>query len=173
MKNWLVTWAALAAFSVPFVVGGPAQAIVIAGAVIDITQVGANVMMTGSGVIDLDGLQLNSSGPFPANGVIWPDAAEILVGSSANDGVDIYTSASGPTTMGSGAESVGSSGLGGLFGVGTALLGTPVIYVPKGYMTDTPLSGTSMFDNTTLAALGLTPGTYVYTWAAPPLRMAA
>jgi hypothetical protein len=164
MKNWLVTWAALAAFSVPFVVGGPAQAIVIAGAVIDITQVGANVMMTGSGVIDLDGLSLLGSGPLPTNGIIWPDAAEIVTGAAGN--VDLYTGASGPTSMGSGDETLGDSASGDQFGVGDST-GTFIIFVPANY-DGTFLSGSATFNNTTLAGLGLSPGTYTYTWAPSP-----
>jgi hypothetical protein len=169
MRNWLRNSAALAAALGFAALGGQAQALTAeSAATITITQVGANVVITGSGDIDLTGLtNADESGPFPANGVIWPDEDEILVGSSDNAGVDVYSGASGPTTMGSGAESVGTSGTGGLFGVGSALFGTPVIYVPEGYVTDTPLSGTSTFANTTLAELGLSPGTYVYTWGDP------
>jgi hypothetical protein len=161
MKNWFVTCAAFAAFSVPFMAGGQAQALVIPAAIIDITQVGANVVMTGSGVIDLDGLTLLGSGPLPGFGIIWPDAAEILVGTGS---VDLYTGASGPTSMGSGAESQATTGSGGQFGVGDST-GTFIIFTPAGYVSDTPLLSTSTFDNTTLAKLGLTPGTYRYTWA--------
>lgn len=118
MKNWLVTCAALAAFSVPFVVGGQAQALVpIVPATIDITQVGPNVVMTGSGAIDLDGLTLSSSGPLGTNGIIWPDAAEVITGGTG--GVSLYTGASGPTSMGPGAESIANSGSGDQFGVET------------------------------------------------------
>jgi PEP-CTERM motif len=164
MKNWLVTCAALAAFSVPFVVGGQAQALVPAGATIDITQVGANVMMTGSGVIDLDGLTKIGSGPLPTNGIIWPDAAEIVTGAAGN--VDLYTGASGQTSMGSGAESLGDSASGDQFGVGHST-GTFVIFVPANYDGGF-LSGSATFDNTTLAGLGLSPGTYTYTWNPGP-----
>jgi PEP-CTERM motif len=170
MRNWLMTCAALAAFSAPFAAGGSAQALAPPAATIDITQVGANVVVTGSGVIDLSGLSLYTSGPFPTNGVIWPAVGEILVGVGiGGPGVDVYTGASGPATMGTGLESLGSSATGDQFGVGGSAYADvgqgPVIFVPEGYVTDTPLSGTATFDNTTLAALGLSPGTYTYTWA--------
>ena len=42
--------------------------------------------------------------------------------------------------------------------------GTFIIFVPEGYVTDTPLSSASTFKNTTLAELGLTPGTYTFSW---------
>src|SRR5579871_1311126 len=142
--------------------GGQALAAV-PGAVIDIKQVGANVVVTGSGVIDLSGLTFLGSGPLPGFGIIWPDAAEILVGTGA---VDLYTGASGPTSMGTGAESQADSGAGGQFGVGDST-GTTIIFVPAGY-DGTTLSSTSTFDNTTLAKLGLSAGTYTYTWAPSP-----
>jgi hypothetical protein len=164
-KNWFVTCAALAAFSVPFVAGGQAQALVIPGAIIDITQVGANVVMTGSGVIDLDGLTLLGSGPLGTNGIIWPDATEIITGGTGD--VDLYTGASGPTSMGPGNETLGDSASGDQFGVGDST-GTFIIFVPAGYDGSTSLSSTATFDNTTLAALGLSPGTYAFTWAPSP-----
>jgi PEP-CTERM motif len=169
MGNSLRNSAALAAAIGFAALGGQAQAASAgSSATIYITQVGSNVVITGSGEVDLTGLtNADESGPFPANGVIWPDEAEILVGSSDNVGVDVYSGASGPATMGSGAETVGTSGTGGLFGVGSGLLDIPVIYVPEGYVSNTPLSGTSVFDNTTLAELGLSTGTYVFTWGDP------
>ena len=133
------------------------------GAVIDITQVGANVVVTGSGVIDLSGLTFLGTGPLPGFGIIWPDAAEILVGTG---NVDLYTGATGPTSMGTGAETLADTGSGGQFGVGD-LTGTTIIFVPAGY-DGTTLSSSSTFDNTTLAKLGFSPGTYTYTWAPSP-----
>jgi hypothetical protein len=121
-------------------------------------------MMTGSGVIDLDGLTKIGSGPLPTNGIIWPDAAEIVTGAAGN--VDLYTGASGQTSMGSGAESLGDSASGDQFGVGHST-GTFVIFVPANYDGGF-LSGSATFDNTTLAGLGLSPGTYTYTWNPGP-----
>jgi hypothetical protein len=147
--------------------GGQAQAIT-AGAVIDITQVGANVVATGSGVIDLSGLTLFESGPLPANGIIWPAVGEVIVGAAAS--IDDYTGASGPASMGSGVETVGSTASGDQFGVGSPFGSPPgvLIFVPEGYVSGTSLLGSATFDGTTLAALGLTPGTYAYTWSPSP-----
>jgi hypothetical protein len=38
------------------------------------------------------------------------------------------------------------------------------IVVPNGYVSGAALSGSSTFTGKTIAGLGLTPGTYVYTW---------
>jgi hypothetical protein len=39
-----------------------------------------------------------------------------------------------------------------------------MIIVPFRYVSGSSLSGTSTFDGATIATLGLTPGSYVYTW---------
>jgi hypothetical protein len=39
-----------------------------------------------------------------------------------------------------------------------------VLFVPNGYVSDSPLSDTSTYDSQTFATLGATPGTYVWTW---------
>jgi hypothetical protein len=166
MKNWFVTCAALAAFSVPFVVGGQAQASV-PGAVIDITQVGANVVATGTGVIDLSGLTLTGSDElWPFAGELFPSLGVAVVGlGGTGHNIDTYGGASGPATLGPGLNSFpGSIAIGDVFGIDGNGLGSPTIFVPTGY-DGTLLWGSSTFDNTTLAMIGLTPGTYTYTWS--------
>ena len=39
-----------------------------------------------------------------------------------------------------------------------------ILSVPHDYVSRTPLSGAATWDDTTLAALGVTPGTYTWTW---------
>jgi hypothetical protein len=39
-----------------------------------------------------------------------------------------------------------------------------LLSVPAGYVSGTALSDTAIYSGTTLAALGVTPGTYVWTW---------
>ncbi len=38
------------------------------------------------------------------------------------------------------------------------------LFVPAGYVSGDPLSGTSTWDNATIASLGLAPGTYTWSW---------
>lgn len=42
--------------------------------------------------------------------------------------------------------------------------GADVVYVPVGYASGDPLSGSSMWAGASFASLELNPGTYVYTW---------
>ena len=39
-----------------------------------------------------------------------------------------------------------------------------LLLVPQGYVSGNPLSGSATFDNATFASLGITPGTYTWTW---------
>ena len=39
-----------------------------------------------------------------------------------------------------------------------------MLLLPSLYVSDTPLSDTATYDTATFASLGVTPGTYVWTW---------
>jgi hypothetical protein len=138
----------------------PAQA----AFVVDLTQQGANVVASGSGAFDLTGLSFIRS-LFNA-AFIWPDSALIYTGPPFPPGseVDIYTGiTTGPTSFGSGGESFPSSGSGDLVGIENGVFGH-ALFVPTGYVSDSPLSDTSTYDNQTFSGLGVTPGTYKWTW---------
>jgi hypothetical protein len=120
-------------------------------------QAGPDVVATGSGTLDLAGLIDVGIGSLPSE--IIPSFAILLEG---NGGVyDKYYSVSGPTSFGPGAGSSASSGTGDPLVITG---GGRVVAVPTGYVSGTPLSSTATWDNTTLAALGVTPGTYTWTW---------
>jgi len=40
----------------------------------------------------------------------------------------------------------------------------PPLFVPQGYVSGTPLSDTATYNSATFGSLGVTPGTYVWTW---------
>ena len=71
----------------------------------------------------------------------------------------------GPTNFGSGdSQIVASSGSGDLVGItGVGALGG-TLALPKNYVSGAALSDTSTYDNATFASLGVTPGTYTWTW---------
>jgi PEP-CTERM motif-containing protein len=154
----LTKWACAAALGLA-AVGGPAEASV----VIDVTEVGGNVVTTGSGTVDLAGLTLFSTGGT-SGGVVEPVRGTILLGPGAS--VDFYAGVTGPTSFGAGDVTFASSLSGDAFG----LDGIPeqTIVVPAGYMSGTALSGSATYTGQTFASLGLTPGTYVYTWGSGP-----
>ncbi len=68
----------------------------------------------------------------------------------------------GPETIGSGTDYfLASSTTGDNFTVNYYS-----ITVPLGYISEEELSGTATFNDTTVAGLGLTEGTYMWTWGA-------
>ena len=71
-----------------------------------------------------------------------------------------YASMSGPTSFGSGGLGIASSGSGGFVLIGD--LGE--LLLPSGYVSGTALSGSMTYSGQTLASLGVTPGTYTWTW---------
>jgi hypothetical protein len=78
-------------------------------------------------------------------------------------GVDIYAGFTGPTSFGIGTGASANSGSGDLVGLETSVLGRQIV-VPPGYVSGNPLSDTSTYNTQNFASLGVTPGTYVWTW---------
>jgi hypothetical protein len=132
--------------------------------VIDISQVGGDVVTTGNGTVNLS--DLSPSGSEPASGSLNPQLGGVIVGNEGT--VDIYSGVSGPAAFGTGGLATASSISGDLLGIGGSGLGAPAIFVPNDYISGTALSGSATYDGATLASLGLTGGKYVYTWGAGP-----
>jgi len=74
-------------------------------------------------------------------------------------GIDIYQGFTGPTSFGSGLGSDPTTASGDFVEMADRQL-----VVPLNYVSDTPLSDSMTFNNATLDTLGVTPGTYVWTW---------
>jgi len=125
-------------------------------------QDGANVVVTGSGDIDLIGLGFIRSDSAPGGGVN-PHLSEFNIG--PGNIADFYSGLIDvPTSFGSGTGATAGQNSGNTVGI-TAPGGISLLHVPVGYSSDTPLStSTSTFDNATFASLGVTPGTYVWAW---------
>src|ERR1700732_4346387 len=88
---------------------GPAAPSARAGYVVDLTQVGSDVVAKGSGAIDLTGLTfffsgMEAAGLLPSNGFVTTGPV--------SQSVDIYRGAKGPANFGSGGSADLSSGSG-------------------------------------------------------------
>ena len=130
-----------------------------ASVIITLDQVGPNVVGTARGTADLTDL---TRGVATGAGVtLDPPSAFLTLGAVPVAGANDYKAISGPTFFSSTQNTRASSGIGGAVGV-YGHFGQLV--VPFGYVSGTPLSGTATWDNTTLAALGVTPGVYPWTW---------
>ncbi|PYL77311.1 MAG: hypothetical protein DMF26_04565 [Verrucomicrobia bacterium] len=128
---------------------------------VTLEQVGSDVVATGSGPLDLTGLTLVVTyASLPAQ--IFPVLGQIVTGSGgATDGYQ--GSISGPTSFGGVFFTFASSGSGDSVGI---FRDTSTLLVPSGYVSGTALSDSATYNNATFASLGVTPGTYVWTWGA-------
>src|SRR5205823_11000741 len=128
---------------------------------VTLEQVGSDVVATGSGPLDLTGLTLVVTyASLPAQ--IFPVLGQIVTGSGgATDGYQ--GSISGPTSFGGVFFTFASSGSGDSVGI---FRDTSTLLVPSGYVSGTALSDSATYSNATFASLGVTPGTYEWTWGA-------
>jgi hypothetical protein len=124
-------------------------------------EIGGNVVGTGSGSFDLTELTFEANVSDSAAAVIFPTIALLFLGSGGP--LDIYSGISGPTNFGFGGFTPANSQTGNIVGVfGGAV---SLLHLPQNYMSATPLgTSTGTWNSATFASLGLTPGTYVWTW---------
>jgi VPDSG-CTERM motif len=124
---------------------------------VTLEQMGSNVVANGSGPINLTGLTFLMQGR--AQPIINADPAFMLKG--AVMGVDIYEGITGPTGFGSGGIFFPTSSSGDPVGM---VISDMTLGVPHRYVSGAALSDSMTFNNQTFATMGLTPGTYVWTW---------
>ncbi|MCY2935272.1 MAG: PEP-CTERM sorting domain-containing protein [Planctomycetota bacterium] len=126
-----------------------------------IQQVGSNVVMTGSGSVNTAGL--TSNGSADRAGSVNPSFSAFAMGSPSTVTDTFWASLTGTKpAIGTGSFTLASSGTGDSFGVVT--LGNGGLYLPPTYISGANLSGQSTFASTTLSGLGLTTGSYTWTW---------
>ena len=130
---------------------------------VTISQVGSDVVWSGSGSFNLAALTSAGAstigGGYQSNQAIWAIGPNVPV--DTYSGTITY-----PASFGTSAIAV-TSNTGETFAVlpgGTGRL----LYVPAGYVSNTNISGTSTYTNTTIAGAGLTPGTYTWSWGSAP-----
>ena len=126
---------------------------------VTITQVGNDVVWSGSGSFNLTAL--TSAGPGSIVGGYNSGQAVWAIG--PNTSVDTYSGTiTYPFIFGTSAVGV-TSNTGSTFGILPGGSGR-LLYVPSGYVSNTAISGTSTYANTTIAGAGLTSGTYTWSW---------
>jgi hypothetical protein len=129
-----------------------------------ISEVGANVVESGAGTLDLTDL---FASPVSKSNIaaMEPNSAELIAGPGFVD-VDFFSGdVTGPGFF-MGPSSFGPGGLSFADQTnGDAVFISPgALYVPHGYKFGAPLDDTSTYFNKTLDSMGLTPGMYVYSW---------
>ena len=128
--------------------------------VLTFAEVGSDVVATGGGTIDLPDLGLQGE-TFVDVGQVAGHGPFVLTGvGPAGAVVDEYAPFSGPDSFGESIATQADSESGDA--VGFAFLDD--LIVPLDYISERPLNSTATWLNATFATLGLTPGTYVYSW---------
>ena len=127
-----------------------------------LSQSGANVVMNGSGSLNTTALTLQGSGAF-FNDNLGPSAAFAVAGTTlGTGGASGYTGLTVvPTSFGPGGPALASSTTGSIAGVAGF---NKTLFAPTNYVSGTVFTDSATFNNTTLAGLGFTPGTYTFSW---------
>jgi hypothetical protein len=137
----------------------PAQA----GYIVTLQQLGPNVVATGSGTLDMTDLTLLLSNDTSTVARMIPSFAQLIMGPTGGGTIDDYTGYTGPTNFGSGFITDASSGSGDtVFMAGDP--GNLTLAVPAGYISGNPLSASDIYSGQTFSSLGVTPGTYIWSW---------
>jgi hypothetical protein len=126
---------------------------------VTISQVGSDVVWNGSGSFNLAALTSAGAstigGGYAANQAVWAVGPNVPV--DTYSGTITY-----PSTFGGGGVGV-TSNTGSTFGILPGGSGR-LLYVPSGYVSNTVINGSSTYANQTIAGMGLTPGTYTWSW---------
>jgi len=131
---------------------------------VTLEQMGADVVANGSGAINLTGLAFFGPGSFFITTLV-PSLGRISTGPppSGLGSVDVYRVFSGPANFGSGGQHNATESLssGNFVGIQASV---DELFVPHGYISNSALSSSATWTGATFASLGVTPGTYVWTW---------
>ena len=122
-----------------------------------VTQNGANVVWTGSGAFNLTGLTQGTGG-LSGPSVINASIGEIAIHSGSTI-ENIYSGFTGPGSFGSGGQFFADS-----FSGDFVTLFAGLLLLPQSYISGHSLSDSMTFNNATFTSLGVTPGTYTWTW---------
>lgn len=120
-----------------------------------IAEIAGDVVIIGSGTLNLSGLSFD-------NTVVGCTCIEPFTGtlSATSGNFDLYEGVTGPVFGPGGAAFTAIFGGDNVYVSGQ----TGRIGVPVGYVSGTPLATDMAFTGATIASLGLTPGTYVFSW---------
>lgn len=131
--------------------------------VIQIQQVGEDVVVTGEGSLALGGLTFDGDGFNFGSSGINPQLGNLRFSPDIGEG-RYRGDISGPSNFGLGGSSLASVSSGDNFGFSGS---ADNLSVPVGYIPGSPLSGSMTFDSTTIASLGIDTGTFVWSWEVP------
>jgi hypothetical protein len=148
-----------------------------AAVVFTLVESGGNVVLSGTGSVDLTGLTFDDeeSGGSP---FINPSISAFRAGDTDSlADYDVYAGALGPASIGTGSSyrpREFSTGSGDAFGFhidNSRIDPAGMVNVPRGYVSGSSLTGTGVFTGHTFESLGVTTGTYVWSWASDSITL--
>jgi hypothetical protein len=139
---------------------GPAQD---SSFTVTLLQEGPDVVATGSGTFNTTALVLQSTSTC-VNSEMLPSSPLFFLGPTSTTANDYGGAIAGPANFGSGDHPIrANSGSGDFVGI-LSSNNELRLRAPSGYVSGNPLMSTSTWDDATFSSLGVTPGTYVWTW---------
>jgi len=127
-----------------------------------VRQVGPDVVVQASGSANTNSSTYNGPLSPVVGGEVDPSQGGTIYVSGTASGIYFQPpNFSGPNSIGAGVNHGASTGSGDWVGI---WMGQTAVLVPAGYVSGQSLSGTGTYSSTTIAALGMTPGTYTWTW---------
>lgn len=126
------------------------------------------VTATGAGSINFDALE--TYGDEIGSSLLEASGGAIIVGPTTDTDDTFYSGITGPADFGPGDEFLADMGGGAIVGLGTFdETSGGVVAVPLGYVSGASLgTSTATWSGATITSLGLTPGSYVWTWGDGP-----
>lgn len=142
-------------------------------ATITFSQVGNDVQATLTGTLSLTGLIADGAGISPNARVRGAGlGASVILGPSTITAATSYSVITGPQTIGCSTDNIdassGSAAPNGPFGFN---MSNRRLIVRNGFVSGNNVSGSATWSGATIGSLGLTSGTYVYTWAGDSLTI--
>jgi hypothetical protein len=144
------------AFATASAVAMTAAAPASAALVININQVGNDLVATGSGSVNTTGLVGGGANSYST--IIRGTGGAVFVGPQ-RDTVFYQNAFTNTASFGNGTDVYSATGTGDTFGLYGAF---GYLMLPAGYVSNTALSGTHTYANQTFASAGINTGTYVY-----------
>ena len=135
-----------------------------AATIIDANEMGGGVFISGAGTLDISSLTQDTTLTAATSPFLNPRVGVLRVGPGSPapapaDGYEGGISGGDSFFFGPGDIFRGGVGTGDVFGPSAHIL-----IVPDGYTSGSFLSGTATFAGETFASLGLTQGTYIWSW---------
>jgi hypothetical protein len=162
LRRYVIGAAALGAMTISL---GPLVPQAEAAYTLTIQESMTGVTATGAGSINFDAL--DPYGDELDSSLIAASGGAVIIGPATPTDDTYYSGIAGPAaTFGPGDEFFADGGNGAIVGLGTFLATSGgVVAVPQGYVSGAPLgTTTATWANATITSLGLTPGSYTWTW---------